>query len=136
MATKTRRGGPEQIALAIGRIVDALADPVAVRDAYGAATAAEIRKRGARTWLPRQAHLVASSIDYADGRIAAATGRQAGQGTVGALLFGAEFGSSTFRQFGPRRSGGTWLFPTIEAPPPGAVDDAADALDDLIAGAL
>jgi hypothetical protein len=44
------------------------------------------------------------------------------------------FGSSEFRQFGPRRSAGYWLWPQLEQPSREAIDAGESSIDHLIAG--
>jgi hypothetical protein len=54
---------------------------------------------------------------------------------LGFLAYGAEFGSDTHRQFGPRNESGYWLHPAAEQNP--AVDDAHDDhVDDAIDAAI
>lgn len=127
---------PDQAARAIADLVRRLSDPREVRDAFGAAAAQEATDRGNRTSRPRQAHLVADALGYRDGRISLSSYAQAGNGTAGELIWGAEFGSDRFTQFGPRMSSGYWLFPTLRDAPPSVIQAGEDALDELIRGAL
>lgn len=132
----TKRTDAAGAARAIDGIVRALADPDAVADAFGAAVATEARARGNAAGRPRQAHLVADAIGYRDGQISLSSGYQAGNGTAGELIYGAEFGSDRHTQFGPRSSGGYWLFPTLRDAPPAAIEAGEDGLDELIGRAL
>lgn len=120
-------------ARAISKLADELRDPEAVQDAYGQELAESARTRGNLVSVPRQAHLVADAVGYSDGRIQLASGAQAGRGTAGELLGGAEYGSSIYQQFGPHSSRGHWLWPTIMDPTPDAALAAGDdALEQLI----
>ena len=73
-------------------------------------------------------------------RLAAGVRRQAPRAVkLGFLSFGAEFGSSRYRQFGPRNEGGYWLHPAAEDENPEidkAHEDYADkAIDAAIRSA-
>lgn len=127
---------PDQAQRAIADLIRRLADPREVRDAFGAAAAQEASDRGNRTSRPRQAHLVADALGYGDGRISLSTSAQAGNGTAGELIMGAEFGSDTYAQFGPRMSSGYWLFPTLREAPPVVIQAGENALDELLRSVL
>lgn len=123
-------------ARAVDALVAQLSDPVAIADAVGQSTSTAINAAGRRAGAPRQAHLVAGAFGYADGSIRLAAGAAAGHGTAGDLIWGSEFGSDRFAQFGPRRSGGTWVFPILRQLPPDVVKAGDAAVDDLIGDAL
>lgn len=127
---------PGAAARSIGSLVRRLADPREVADAYGRGLVEEARQRGLSSWSPPQAHLVAGAVSYDQGRISLASAAQAGNGTAGELLGGAEYGSDVYRQFGPHSSRGHWLWPTLLEPPPDVTDLADHALDDLIEDAI
>jgi hypothetical protein len=55
-------------------------------------------------------------------------------GTLAELTMGAEFGSTTYRQFGARHGRGSWLFPTIAEPPAEVERAQADYLDKVTHG--
>lgn len=123
-------------ARAIDSLVARLADPDAVRDAIGQSAASEINARGSRTGVPRQAHLVAGAFSYRTEAIRLNGYALAGNGTAGQLVFGAEFGSDRYTQFGPRRSGGAWIFPVLRELPTNVLAEGDRAVDDLIGDAL
>lgn len=127
---------PDAAERSLRRIADQLRDGAAIRDAFGAQVAADVRAAGGRAGRPRQAHLVAGAIHYEAGSIVSASSWPAGRGSVGDLLWGAVFGSDVYRQFGPRRSGGYWLFPQIADPSPAAIDAGDRSIDQLIAEAV
>jgi hypothetical protein len=123
-------------ARSIHAIADELRDADAIRDAFGEQLASDARAAGGRTSRPRQAHLVAGSIRYQDGSIGSVDSAPAGHGTVGELLWGAVFGSSIYRQFGPHASSGYWLFPQLARPSPAAIDAGEQSIDELIRDAI
>lgn len=55
-------------------------------------------------------------------------------GTLAEITMGAEFGSTIFRQFGGRHGAGSWLFPTLTAPPATVEREQSDYLDDVTNG--
>ena len=129
------RKTPAAAARSLDAVVRALADDAAVAAAFGTELARQANVAGQGRSTPPQARLVAGAIYYDDLAIRAHD-RPAGRGTVAELLLGAEFGSARFTQFGPRASGGYWLFPTLRNPPTTVVAAGERGLDELIGGAL
>ena len=98
---------------AIGRD---LTDEDDVAQAWAEATVIEGRRRAAGRPTP-QARMASTGVRALAGAIAGA-GIVSGRGgsvPVGAIFWGSEFGSSIYRQFGPRHSRGSWLYPAGES---------------------
>lgn len=98
---------------AIGRD---LTDEDDVAQAWAEATIPEARKRAGGRPTP-QARMASTAIRATRGSITA-SGIVSGRGgsvPVGEIFWGAEYGSSIYRQFGPRHSAGSWLFPAAES---------------------
>ena len=53
-------------------------------------------------------------------------------GVLGELLAGSDAGSTIYGQFHGRRSGGSWLFPTLNDPPASVTDAQDEWLEDLL----
>jgi hypothetical protein len=125
-------------AVAMSELTARLSDPREIQDAIGAATSDAINQAGARTSSPAQAIAVAGAFGYAKGGgvISLDVGAAAGRGTAGALVWGSEFGSDLYRQFGPRHSGGTWIFPTLRELPKPVVDAGDAAIEQVIGEAI
>lgn len=88
-----------------------------------------------------QARMVAEGMVVRRGVVIGHAGKQiVGSGgrpvALGHLAYGAEFGSDTYRQFGPRRESGYWLTPAAEQPNTN-IDKAEDNyLDRAISAAI
>jgi hypothetical protein len=82
-----------------------------------------------------QARMAASGLQADHGSILApagvlVSGRGGRPASLQDLILGAEFGSSTYAQFGPRNSRGYWLWPAADS---GDAMDAADrAMDEIL----
>jgi hypothetical protein len=86
-----------------------------------------------------QARMAASGIRADHGSIVAPAGTivQGSGGrpvSVAAIIGGAEWGSSTFRQFAPRSSRGYWLMPAAESDE--ALTAGERALDEILAAVV
>lgn len=100
-------------------------------------------RRNARGRPTPQARMVASGMAVRRGTVIGFASRRVfGAGSegvkLGFLAYGSEFGSSTHRQFGPRRESGYWLHPAADQNPdidPLHEDHADDAIDAAIRSA-
>ena len=72
-------------------------------------------KRRAQGRPTPQARMAATGIEARNGAVYGSASRivsgRGGSVPLGEIVWGAEMGSSTYRQFGPRASGGHWIFP-------------------------
>lgn len=111
----------------VGHMVDQLEKP----DELGAITARALldaaQSAAGRRPTP-QAPMVAAGFRVDNDAI------RGPSGTLGEITMGAEFGSTTYAQFGSRHGGGSWLFPTIANPPSTVQDDQERWLDDVLNG--
>jgi hypothetical protein len=123
-------------ARAIDELVRRLSDPEEIAQAIASSTASEINAQGARTSSPAQASIVAGAFSAQGDTMHLNSYASAGRGTAGELIWGSEFGSERFTQFGPRHSSGSWVFPTIRTMPKPVVKAGDDAVDELIGDAL
>ena len=98
-------------------------DDLAETTARALLDAAQARASGRPT---PQAALVASGFSVSGPTI------RGPSGTLAEITMGAEFGSSIYRQFHTRYSGGSWLFPTLYDPPGSVEDSQTDWLEDLL----
>lgn len=89
-----------------------------------------------------QARMVAEALFARRGVIIGSAGRRIfGSGSdrpvkLGHLAYGAEFGSDTHSQFGPRRESGYWLHPAAERPNRGLDKTEDSYLDKAIDAAI
>jgi hypothetical protein len=134
--TTRRSTDPAGAARAVDELVRRLSDPEEIAQAIAAAEASAINAQGARTSSPRQAHLVAGAFSAQGDTIHLNAYGAAGRGSVGELIWGSEFGSERYTQFGPRHSSGTWVFPTIRQVPKPVISAGDDAIDELIGDAI
>lgn len=106
----------------------------------------EESEEGAQVWaeaLLRQAQGLAESKPTPQARMAAqAMGVQSGTilsltgGDPSEVAVGSEFGSSIYRQFGPRNPRGYWLLPSAGQPSAATIAAGEDWLDSEVEGAL
>lgn len=109
---------PAQAARSIDRLADELDRPAELAQAIADAVLGQARRRAAGRPTP-QARMAASGLIAARGSIIAPAGRivrgRGGSPFLGDVIGGAEFGSSIYPQFGPRRSGAFLSPSTAEA---------------------
>ncbi len=107
-------GDLERGARAVNAVLGRLERPADLEARYAAAVLAAAR-RGASSAPSPQAGAVASGLSLSGGMISVAD-RQvlSGGGTAADMFWGAERGSSLYRQFGPRVAGGAWWTPALE----------------------
>lgn len=89
----------------------------------------EQAKQTARSRPTPQAPMVAEAMGIRGSAITVLTG-----GTPQAVSGGSEWGSSIFRQFGPRNEGGYWLHPAADAP--STISAGERWIDEQVAGAV
>jgi hypothetical protein len=123
-------------ARAVDALVARLSDPQEIADAIGTSTASAINAQGSRTSSPAQARIVAGAFSYQAEAIHLNASASAGRGSAGELIWGSEFGSDRYLQFGPRHSGGTWIFPILREIPKPVIKAGDDAVDQLIGDAI
>ena len=131
-------------ARAMDVLVKKLLDSKEARNEAAKAILKEARTKASNRPTP-QARMVASGMMARNGTVIGFGSRKVfGRGAeggvkLGFLAFGAEFGSSTNRQFGPRNESGYWLHPAAEGRNPdldkAQEDDVDDAVDDAIRAA-
>lgn len=94
-----------------------LTDDDAIAQAYAELVIVQARKRAAGHPTP-QARMAATGIEARNGALYGAPGRivfgRGGAVALGEIVWGAEMGSSIYRQFGARHSRGAWLYPAGE----------------------
>lgn len=74
-----------------------------------------------------QARMAAEGMGVQRGTILSLSG-----GPPEDVAAGSEFGSSLYRQFGPRNTRGYWLLPSAEAPSPGTIAQGEKWLDEQV----
>lgn len=100
---------PEEGAAVIRELVSRLSDGIDISEAYAQA-AVEQAMRSASSRPTPQAGIASSGV-VVRGDVISVEG-----GLAAELFWGAEMGSSLYRQFGPRSSRGYWLFPSLDDP--------------------
>lgn len=101
----------------------------------------QARRNASRRPTP-QARMVASGMMARNGTVIGFGSRRVfGSGSpggvrLGFLSYGAEFGSSTHSQFGPRRTEGYWLHPAAEDHNPDLDREHEDYVDKAIDAAI
>lgn len=120
---------------AIRALADALrGDAHEVADPYAAAVL-DTAKAAAASHPTPQSRMAASGLTVAHGVISGAPGTivQGAGGdpvSLGSILYGAEWGSNTYRQFSRARRGGYWLYPSANKS--GPVSEADRALERIL----
>lgn len=111
-----------------------LEDGSRIQEPYLEAVAAQARSAGARHPTP-QSRMAASALIVRDGVIqvpaAAIVSGAGGSTSAGAIAGGSEYGSSIYRQFGPRRSS-AWMRTSAEHPSSATLQAGERALDELV----
>jgi hypothetical protein len=95
---------------AIRRLIDRLEASGGLSEAYAKALLRQAIGRAQGQPTP-QAVIASQAMVVRHGEILSLTG-----GTPGALAVGSEFGSTIYRQFGPRNTRGYWLLPSADNP--------------------
>lgn len=105
---------PEQARAVLDGLIDDLTDDERTAQAFAEIVVQEAQRRAGGHPTP-QARMAASGIAARNGHVYGAAGTivtgRGGSVPLGQIIFGAEFGSSVWTQFGPRQSRGAWLFP-------------------------
>lgn len=120
---------------ALATLRDALLNTKATRQNAAARVLKQARENAASRPTP-QARMVASGMTARRGTVIGFGSRKVmGSGRsepvkLGFLAYGSEFGSSTHRQFGPRRESGYWLNPAADS------NDLDEVLEEHVDGAI
>lgn len=78
-----------------------------------------------------QARMAAQGMGIRGGTILSLSG-----GAPAEVAVGSEFGSTIYRQFGPRNPRGYWLLPSAENPDPSTIAAADEALGEVVEAAI
>ncbi len=114
---------------AVSTILDRLAQPTDLATRFAQAVVAAATRKASGAPSP-QAAAVSTGLAVSGGTITVAD-RQvlSGGGRAADLFWGAERGSTLYRQMGPRVDGGAWMAPAAQDP--GALAEAEAWADDL-----
>ena len=115
---------------ALRRLVERLQDNDELRDLWAREILNEAQGVAAGKPTP-QARMAAEGMGIRNGTILSLSG-----GPSAEVAPGSEFGSSIYRQFGPRNTRGYWLLPTGEDPGPGTIAQGEEWLDDQVRTAI
>lgn len=102
---------------ALNRIAEALRPPTGLTEAYARAVLDQAVQNAASRPTP-QAPMASQAMGIRGDSIEVLSG-----GTPAEVSGGSEWGSNTFRQFGPRNDRGWWLMPASESPEANAAGD-------------
>ena len=109
----------DQASRILRRIADDLERPTALEEAYARAVLDQALQNAAGRPTP-QAPMAAAALGVQGNSIRSLAG-----GAPAEVATGSEFGSSIYRQFGPRDQRGYWLYPAAEDP---SVIDVGDRM--------
>lgn len=115
---------------ALRRLVDRLERPDGLEQAWAEAVLRQAQDTAQGKPTP-QARMAAESFVVQHGEILSPSG-----GPPSRVAAGSEFGSSIYRQFGPRNPRGYWLLPAAEAPEPATMAAGEEWLDDAVRAAI
>jgi hypothetical protein len=112
----------------IDKLGEELRDGRAIAEPYAAAVASQARRYASRRPTP-QAPMAGAALVVRGSSLAVPRGL----GAAGAVAGGSEYGSNTFRQFGPRKGApGHWLGAAAERPDSATLEAGDEALDELV----
>ena len=114
----------------LARLVDRLEDHDGLEDRYLKAVLEQAQGIASGKPTP-QARMAADGMGVRNGTILSLSG-----GAPSEVAAGSEFGSSIYRQFGPRRTRGYWLLPSAEVPDPGTIAEGEGWIDEQIEAAI
>ena len=126
----TRKVSPEKAAKILRDLDDKLEDNEAVEDAMARAILEQAQANAAGHPTP-QSRMAAAEFIVQHGTILSLSG-----GPPGEVAEGSEFGSTIYRQFGPRNQRGYWLLPAAESPNAATIAAGEEALDSEIEAAI
>lgn len=111
---------------AIHRLIDRLEASGELSEAYARALLDQAQGIAASHPTP-QARMAAEGMGVQHGQILSLSG-----GPPAEVAVGSEFGSTLYRQFGPRRQRGYWLLPAADSPSAATIAAGEDWLDDQV----
>lgn len=111
---------------AINRLVDRLGAPEELEHLWAEAVLRQAQDRAAGKPTP-QARMAAENMVVQRDTILPLSG-----GPPSEVAVGSEFGSTIYRQFGPRNTRGYWLLPSAEAPDTATIREGEEWLDDQV----
>ena len=115
---------------AIGRLIDRLERPAELEDVWARAVLEQAQATAQGHPTP-QARMAAEAMVVEHGTILSLSG-----GPAGEVAVGSEFGSTIYRQFGPRNQRGYWLLPAGESPNPVTIAAGEAQLDAEVKAAI
>lgn len=115
---------------AIQRLIDRLERPEGLEHEYAEALLRQAQDTASGKPTP-QARMAADAMGVQRGEILSLTG-----GAPSEVAVGSEFGSTIYRQFGPRNTRGYWLLPSAESPNAATIRAGEDWLNDAIEAAI
>jgi acetylornithine deacetylase/succinyl-diaminopimelate desuccinylase-like protein len=126
----TRTVTPKEAQRVLNELQDRLEDAEGLEDAYARALLEQAQRAAGLRPTP-QAPMAAEAMGVQQGTILSLTG-----GAPSDVAVGSEFGSTIYRQFGPRNTRGYWLFPSAENPDAATIEAGEDWIDDQVEGAI
>jgi hypothetical protein len=121
---------PEQASRILSDLSDRLEASDELPEAYARALLDQAQRKASLKPTP-QARMAAQGMGVRGGTILSLSG-----GAPGAVAVGSEFGSTIYRQFGPRNTRGYWLLPSAENPDPGTIAAGDEAVEDVVRAAI
>lgn len=112
------------------RLQDRLEEHAGLEDRYARAVLEQAQGVAAGHPTP-QSRMAAEGMGIRNGTILSLSG-----GPPAEVAAGSEFGSTIYRQFGPRRTRGYWLLPSAENPDPSTIAEGEDWLDETVEGSI
>lgn len=123
----------------IDKLRHELEDGSDVAEAYAEALGAQARRNASRRPTP-QAPLAAQALTVRGAELlvprSATVRSSTGSLSAGRVAGGSEWGSTLYRQFGPRRSSGSWIGAAAERPDSSTIEAGQSAIDELIRDAV
>lgn len=114
----------------LGRLQDRIVKHDGLEDRYLRAVLDQAQGIASSKPTP-QARMAAEGMGVRSGQILSLSG-----GPSAEVAAGSEFGSSIYRQFGPRRTRGYWLLPSAEQPEAGTIGEGEAWIDEQIEAAI
>lgn len=126
----TKRVTSEEMNRIVARLVVKLERHEGLEDTYARAVLEQAQGVASGKPTP-QARMAAEGMGVRNGTILSLSG-----GPSAEVAVGSEFGSTIYRQFGPRRQRGYWLLPSAESPNEGTIQAGEDWLDETVEAAI
>ncbi len=126
----TRKVSPQEANRILQRLTDDLEGSEALSHGYAEAVLKAAQGLAASHPTP-QARMAAQAMGVREGTILSLSG-----GPPGEVAAGSEFGSTLYRQFGPRNERGYWLLPAANEPSPATIEAGENVLDEVVEAAI